>query len=400
LLREHLLPAMIWSARLAWLAFFDRRLCRPSVKRAVAMLAFLPAFVIVQCLHWLGFLLDEILFPRYRKIQIREPLFIVGPPRTGTTLLHRTLAQDHQFTTLRTWELFFALSITERRILRALARLDRRAGGLLARTLKLVERRALRAFDDVHGVSLNAPEEDYFALTPIAACFLLVIPFPCCEALWRLSRFDHSLSARDKRRILSFYALCLQKHLYVYGAHKRLLSKNSSFSSWTGALREAFPDCQIVCCLRDPAAAVPSLLNSVQDGLRIFDIERGALLYARMTDMMRHYYQHLLTQLPSMPAERHAFMELAELHRDLRGMVAQVYQRLELPLSPAFETRLQRAAHRARAHRSPCAYNLQQFGLDRDVIHARFGIYYRWRREQARPRPAAHDIRAKRAAHQ
>ena len=37
-----------------------------------------------------------------------------------------------------------------------------------------------------------------------------------------------------------------------------------------GSLRETFPDCRIIGCVRDPLQTVPSLLNSMKDGGKVF----------------------------------------------------------------------------------------------------------------------------------
>ena len=39
-------------------------------------------------------LLDELLYPSYRSVTLHEPLFILAPPRTGSTSLHRALLSD------------------------------------------------------------------------------------------------------------------------------------------------------------------------------------------------------------------------------------------------------------------------------------------------------------------
>jgi hypothetical protein len=38
--------------------------------------------------------LDKVFFPRYRKTQIKNPVFIVGNARSGTTLFQRLLSAD------------------------------------------------------------------------------------------------------------------------------------------------------------------------------------------------------------------------------------------------------------------------------------------------------------------
>ena len=40
--------------------------------------------------------LDDLLFPDYRALTIRNPVFIVAQPRSATTFLHRTLAADNK----------------------------------------------------------------------------------------------------------------------------------------------------------------------------------------------------------------------------------------------------------------------------------------------------------------
>ena len=76
-----------------------------GMRRWLLLLIGLPLFCLFQLLHWLGFLLDELLFRDYRKVRIEAPVFISGIPRSGTTFVHRSLAQDRaQFTTVSTWE--------------------------------------------------------------------------------------------------------------------------------------------------------------------------------------------------------------------------------------------------------------------------------------------------------
>ena len=41
--------------------------------------------------------LDNILFPGYRNVQIENPIFIIGHPRSATTFLHKTLKQTDEF---------------------------------------------------------------------------------------------------------------------------------------------------------------------------------------------------------------------------------------------------------------------------------------------------------------
>ena len=52
-----------------------------------------------------AFAKERSLRPEIERESVEKPVFILGPSRTGTTLLHRLLARDKRFWTLKTYEL-------------------------------------------------------------------------------------------------------------------------------------------------------------------------------------------------------------------------------------------------------------------------------------------------------
>ena len=364
---------------LVWRTFADSR-WRPSFRAGIVMVGFLPLFALAQAVHWLGFLMDECLFRNYRQIPVRRPVFVLGPPRSGTTLVHRILARDKQFTTLRTWECLLAPSITERRIYLALGRVDRRFGGYLSRGVEKLTRRLTANLDAVHAVGLDAPEEDYLTLTPILACFILVLPFPFSETLWRLGLFDRDTPAPRRERILAFYRANLQRHLYVHGPEKRLLSKNASFGAWSSALGETFPDARYICCMRDPLETLPSQLSAVRSGVILFDSTRGAEahLTERFTEVLAFHYENLLRVFGPMSCERRAFVPMDLLVERLQGTLADAYRAIGLPLSEAFDEVLREEDAANRRYRSSHHYDLADTGLGIEAVRSRFASYYAW----------------------
>jgi hypothetical protein len=337
----------------------------PGVRRRLVMLGFLPFLALVIAIHWVGFLLDEIFFRGYRRVEIREPLFVLGVPRSGTTNLHRALARDTQFTTFSTWESLFALSVSARKFWLGLARLDRRWGGHLARLLGWIEKHGFAAMDEVHPMTLQAPEEDYFSLLPILSCFILVLPFPFSQHLWHIGQFDRSISAKERQAILAFYHRCLQKHLYVHGPDKRLLSKNAAFAPLAGGLRDHFPDARLLICLREPERTLPSQLSSIGSGLAFFGTPpRSPWVRDRSMEQLRFQYLNLASQLGQRPPERCAWLGMQALREDLRNALTAVYHQLGLPLSDEFDAILQQEAEASRRYRSGHSYALEDFGLD------------------------------------
>lgn len=344
-----------------------------GLRRTLVLLLFVPAFLAIQLVHWLGLLLDEILFPGYRKVEIREPVFVVGLPRSGTSYLQRVLAQDEsRFTTLRLWEVIVAPSITERRAWLAGAALDRLVGRPGGRVLERLQAIVFRFMDDVHPVKLDEPEEDYFFLLPAFACFLLVVPFPLHPAVWALARFD-DLPVPERSRLVAFYRSCVQRHLYVTGEDRRILSKNPSFTPMVRTLSDAFPDARLIFSLRHPREGVPSLLSSLEDGARMFGWDvRTPHLRDRFVDMLVHFAGHGVETLSSLPPERHAFVPLLALSRNVETTVRELYRRFGWSPDPAFVERLKVETERSRAFQSEHLYTLADFGLPEDEIVERF----------------------------
>jgi hypothetical protein len=359
-----------------------------SARRILVVSLFIPLFLLAQTFHWLCLLLDELLFPAYRRVEIEAPLFVVGIPRSGTTFLHRVLARDARFTTPALWELVLAPSIVQRKAVRALAAMDRWIGRPLGRLVGLIESRVFRALDQVHPVTLDAPEEDYFALLPAFACFLLVVPFPAHPAVWELARFDE-LPAPTRRRVMTFYRRMLQRHVFVHGP-RTVLSKNPSFSPMIVSLREEFPDSRVVFCVRDPVKAAPSLVSSLRGGGALFGYDVTApAITERFLGMLRYYTEHALDTLPHWPADTRAFLPMRELTGDVRNTVAGLYERFGWSLDPAFRAALDEEHERSKRYRSGHSYSLEEVGLDADTIRQelhRAIEYFEYDPERARAR--------------
>ena len=345
------------------------------------MAFFAPIFLAVQAANGWGSSSTTCSSPASEKSQIRHPLFIVGVPRSGTTFLHRLIAaHEDQFTTFRLWELIFAPSITQRMAVRLVARADRAIGRPLDRLLNRVQRLALGSLDDIHATKLQDPEEDYLALLPMGACFLLTLPFPFDE-LWQLVWFDDMLSDREKKRVMRYYRGIIQRHLYVHGPDRTYLSKNPSFSPMVRTLAAEFPDARFIGCFRHPEQAVPSLIHSMYGGARLFDNDlRGHGYRDELLSMLQHYYAHLLDMLPELPSERHTLVTLESMGPAPRESIHALFARFGWPVPRHFDAYLLEQDERAHRYRSSHVYALEDFDLDgmalRDLfwpVYERFG---------------------------
>ncbi|MDY6823992.1 MAG: sulfotransferase [Thermodesulfobacteriota bacterium] len=382
-LRENILYSYKTYGHLLKRTFLTARgtQARLTPRRFAVMLVFSAVLLVLQTVHWLAYIADELLFPGYKKVAVRNPLFIVGVPRSGTTFLHRFLAADTEhFTTFSLWELILAPTITQRKIVHKLGVLDRLAGGPAKRMIDLLERRAFSGLDAIHKISLSDPEEDYFALAPIYACFLMILPFPFPEELRYLAFFDDAADDTDKERIMAFYKTCLQRHLYVHGNDRILLSKNVSFGPMVKTLARAFPDCRIVGTVRNPEYAVPSHISSMMEGAALFDNDiQGDTYRDQMIDVQRYAYTHLAEVLPRLPANRYMTVTMESLQNNLHDVIADLYQRFGYTVTPAFDWFLRLETRKQQAYKSVHHYDLAAYNLTQEDIFHRFSdVYHRF----------------------
>jgi hypothetical protein len=293
-----------------------------GLRRMLFLLLGYPLFLSLQFIHWLGFICDELFFSAYRKIQVNDPVFVLGIPRSGTTFLHRTLAADHeQFTSLSTWEAVLAPSIIERKLIAALSAADRTVGGPGKWLLERALRAAAGDFDEIHAVDLSAAEEDYLGLLPAGSCFILLLAFPFATELRQLGHLDQ-MPTTERTQLMQFYKRLLQKHLYARPG-KRLLSKNAAFSTWGPSLQAIFPQAKFLICLREPVSALSSQLSALAPARRLFGSDPdGSTTAACFSAIYADGYSSLARFVASSPSSQAALIA----QTDLRNAPAQTIQ--------------------------------------------------------------------------
>ena len=80
----------------------------------------------------LGRALDHVFFPGFRRQKIRRPVFIIAPPRSGTTFLQKLLAQNREvFAPVLMYQTIFP-SIFLQKIILGIANLGRHRDSFLS----------------------------------------------------------------------------------------------------------------------------------------------------------------------------------------------------------------------------------------------------------------------------
>ena len=246
--------------------------------RLMMLLVLAFFYLLVEMTNRLCLLLDRILFPRAASLDVFEPVFILGPPRCGTTLLHRLLSHDQErFTSMRLWEILFAPSIIQKKVLSFVGRIDRRIGDPGERLIKKLENSFFSSFRRIHPIGLFEIEEDSVLLLHIFGTSFLIFAFPFFDLLEPYLYFDSKMPERRRRKIMAFYRRCLQNHLFVFGRRRHFLSKNPFFSPFPLSLAQTFPDGKFIFIARDPREVVPSTLSPDHGFLSILHESGGNL---------------------------------------------------------------------------------------------------------------------------
>ncbi len=334
------------------------------LKRLFLLLLILPVFLSWQLACWICLLLDELFFPGYRTLRIQAPLCVMGPPRSGTTHLHRVLAEDRErFSTCSAFELMLAPSVLQKKLCVWVAAVDARVGSPLRKAIIWIEEHLLGGLDATHPSSLFDAEEDFYFLIPLQRCFALSILLPRWQSLYDMMT-EYSYR-QDRLQALDFYKLCLQKHLYVMGPEKTLLSKNASFAAWLPEFMECFPDARLLICERPPSKTVASMISLAQAN-RVAAAAGGddEHYFKQLREVMAAHYQGLANTLPSLPPESWWPMPQEQLKTNLQHSVEQAYRHFGLEMTESYQQGLQERSGSSKQFKSRHQYAAEDFGLN------------------------------------
>ena len=346
--------------------------------RFAFLVCFYPIWGALALSAWAGFLLDEIFFPGYRRQPVEKPLFIVSPFRSGSTFVHRALARDPGFTTMKMGHIYLMPSITQRRVFGLLARLDAIFGGLCERFLRRLDARTLRRLK-LHPFSLFDPEEDEHLLLYAWSTLLAGFVFPYLGEIPQYQYFDSAIPHAERQRIMAFYKACIQRHLYATGG-RFYLAKNPLLSAKIESLLEMFPDARIVYLVRNPLEAVPSTVSLFHYAWWLFSQPPVRFPHAEeILESTNYWYEHPLEIIDRDRSGRCMIVRYEDLVRRPDQVLSRIYGEFLYPESEAVESILRDAAQQARTHTSNHVYNLEAMGFTREQIVREFAqVFHRF----------------------
>ena len=187
---------------------------------------------------------DRQLYPGIEDEQINAPVFMLGLPRTGSTLLHGLLAQDERYRVPMTWEVMFPTA----------GRNQQDTDEVRARRcesqLKWFHRLAPN-FKQIHEVGAGLPQE----CIAITAHVMQSIMF---HTMHNVPSYQDWLDRSGYREAYRFHRRFLQ-HLQHAGDADRWLLKAPGHLFGLSDLIEEYPDAVFIQTHRDPLRVVGSV---------------------------------------------------------------------------------------------------------------------------------------------
>ena len=308
---------------------------------------------------------DRARHPEIAAEEVRRPLFIVGLPRTGSTLLHHLLAQDPGSRVAQAWEVMFPSPPPDTARYASDPRIAKAA-------------RQLAWFD--------ALTPDFKAIHPLGAqlaleCIAIMSPTflsPRFHTTYQVPTYQDWHEGQDLGPPYRFHRRFLQQPQWRTPARQWVLKAPAHLFSFE-ALLETYPDALIVQTHRDPLTVLASVASLTAVLQRAFTdeldpLEIGHEVSRRWTNGLDRAMR--LRRSGRVSPDRFFDVHYHEMLRDPLTVVRRIYAHFDIPLTEAASAAMRRflvenPKDKHGAHR----YSLSAFGLDPDDLGRRFKAY-------------------------
>ncbi len=323
-----------------------------------------------------GFAGERRRHPEIERERIRQPVFIVGINRTGTTYLHRLMARDRRFWSLRGYE--FAAPTLSREGYATIAGTSDDPRPAWVEEL-LGASRVTELFEGVHDFNVHEPVEDFPILGMAFGSWTGTVRFHIPEYGRWLAATGCRHAYAHHRRIMQ--NLAWQRRQREPEHQGQWLFKMPFHLMELETLLETYPDALFIQTHRSPGQFMGSWCSFVELARSVSSRPRprhvlGAEMLALMSDMMDRAVQFREAH----PELEHRWMDVnyVDLVENPLAVVRSVYERFDWALEQGtvdvmddWLFRQNERRRREKRHR----YALEDYGLTPEAVDAAFASY-------------------------
>ena len=248
----------------------------------------------------------------------KQPIFIVGHWRSGTTFLHELMSPDDRFATPNTYQCFVPhhFLVSE---------------WILARMFWFILPKK-RPMDNM-GAGFKHPQEDEFALVTLGVGTpYLHMAFPN-EPHAYMNYLDMENIPEEeletwKRSLMKF----IRALTYLHGPDKRLVLKSPPHTGRIKVLRDMFPDATFIHIARHPYSVVPSTIRlwDSLEGIQGLQLAKGENRREYVFECYERMYHGFESHRSEIPDDKIYNVRYEDLVADPVSQIESIYERLEL----------------------------------------------------------------------
>ncbi len=304
-----------------------------------------------------------------------RPLFILGLPRTGTTLLYGLLAEDPAARAPLSWEVDCPMPPPETASYTTDPRIER--------TEKRFEqlRQLAPGFQSIHPIGALMPQE---CIVPMASEFMSIR----FEMTFDVSGYQQWLPDQDMSGAYRFHHHFLQ-HLQWRCPGEHWVLKSPGHLDAIEPLLAEYPDAMLVQTHRDPIRVIPSV-SSLEYTMRMVcsDAADPIRLGRQQIVAWKTLLDRCIETRDRRPDVDSNIVDLQfdEIVSDPMACVRRIYAHFDLELRPEAEKRMRAFVDdNPREKHGVHRYSLESFGLAQDSVDAAFELYRK--RFDVKPEP-------------
>ena len=317
--------------------------------------------LVLRMIVGIGRIFDHVIFWGIRK-PLKDPIIIVGNPRSGTTFLHRFLIKENIGTGSQLWQMLYPSVILQKCIKPLLPILEKISPARHHSTA-------------AHKTSLTSVEtDDVSLLFRYLDGFFLYGFFLTFDDEDLFHWVDPHITDRSSRDFSWFESMWKRNILTNKG--ERYIGKLFSLSSNLPAFQKRFPDAKVLYMVRDPLNVIPSGLSlvtgvldkkfnfwSLDEKIRMRFIDR---LYNALIELLNRFHHDWTNN--NINKENVLVVRFDIMMNDFETLMDQIINFIDIEKKDSLAKVIQDTAESQKSYKSKHKYDLEKFGLTEDRI--------------------------------